>query len=319
MIATAAGEDENVTYVHEPVMLSEVLAYVARTRPRRIVDCTVGGAGHAAALLAAYPDAELLGLDRDPEAVAAARARLTSFAPRAQIVHAPFSAVDSVLAARGWTEADVIFADLGVSSYQLDVAERGFSFRFDAALDMRMDPTQGQSAAALIALMSERELAQVIAEWGEERHARRLAREIVKAQPQTTAALAQLVRSVVHKSADGLDPATRTFQALRLAVNRELDELTALLGRLPVLLAGGGIAVVLSYHSLEDRAVKTAFRAEAKDCICPPELPACACGHVATLKILTPRPLTPAPAEQATNPRSRSAKLRAALRLTRPA
>jgi len=318
MIVAAPCGEKDVEFVHQPVMLSEVLSFAGQVGVRRIVDCTVGGAGHARALLTAHPDAELLGLDRDPEAVTAATAALSGFGNRAHVTHADFSAARAAMNARGWAAADVILADLGVSSHQLEMPGRGFSFRFDAALDMRMDPTTGESAAELIATVDERELARIIAEWGEEKRARRVAQQIVRARPTTTAALAQVVRGVVPKSKDGLDPATRTFQALRIKVNRELDELSSLLVQLPELLSDGAVAIVLSYHSLEDRAVKTEFRMQARDCICPPELPQCRCSHHSTLKILTPRPLRPTSAELATNTRAASAKLRAATRLPRP-
>jgi 16S rRNA (cytosine1402-N4)-methyltransferase len=306
-----------MSFVHEPVLLREVVALVAPARPRLIVDCTLGGAGHAQALLAACPDATLLGLDRDVEALEAAREKLAPFAPRAKLVHARFGALEAVLAEHALAKPDVVFADLGVSSHQLDTAERGFSFRSAGPLDMRMDTTSGATALEIINRLDEAELANAIFRLGEERQSRRVARAIVQARPTTTKALADAVRSVVRPSRDGLDPATRTFQALRLLVNEELEELAAWLAAVPRVLADGGLALAISFHSLEDRAVKEAFRQAARDCVCPPRLPVCACGHKAELELVTSKPVRPASDELAQNPRAASAKLRAARRLPR--
>ncbi len=302
-------------FVHVPVMLSEVLELAGSVAPRRIVDCTVGGAGHASALLDAYPEATLLGIDRDPEARAAASARLERFGARAQVIAGRFSEVAELVATHVGQAVDLLLADVGVSSHQLDSSVRGFSFRARGPLDMRMDPTHGESARELIARLSADELTTIVRELGEERFAGRVARALTAERPTTTEALAALVRRHVPMGRDGLDPATRTFQALRIAVNDELGELTALLAALPGLLAHGGVAIVISFHSLEDRLVKHAFRDAAKGCICPRELPVCRCEHKPSLEILTSRPRCPSEAECQANPRAASAKLRAARRI----
>jgi 16S rRNA (cytosine1402-N4)-methyltransferase len=308
------------SFAHTPVLLREVLELAAGVPARLIVDCTVGGGGHARALLEQQPGARLVGLDRDPAALAAAGATLAPFGDRVRLVHARFSELEAVLSSSALGAPDLVLADLGVSSHQLDARERGFSFRADGPLDMRMDPTAGESAAEVIAVMGEGELADAIYQLGEERHSRRVARAILAARPDTTGQLADVVRRVVPKSKDGIDPATRTFQALRMLVNRELDELATWLAAVPRVLAPGGVAMAISFHSLEDRAVKNAFRAAARDCVCPPELPACVCGGGrATLDVLTTKPLVARADEAAANPRARSAKLRAARRLAVPA
>ena len=306
-----------MAFSHEPVLLREVLELAAAVAPRRIVDCTVGGGGHAAALLSAFPGAQLLGIDRDPAAVAAATERLRPFGGRARVVHGRFSAVAELTAAFSFEAVDLLLADLGVSSHQLDTPARGFSFRAVADLDMRMDPTHEVPVRELIADLDLDELARIIRDYSEERHAGRVARAIKAAQPQTTDALASAVRRVVPKSRDGLDPATRTFQALRMLVNQEPEELQSWLRVLPQILADGGVAVAISFHSIEDRAVKLAFRQAAKGCVCPPSLPVCRCGRAPTLKVLTTRAVRVKSDESAKNPRSESARMRAAVRLPR--
>jgi len=304
-------------FAHEAVLLHEVVAVVAAAAPRLIIDCTVGGGGHAQAMLDACPQAELIGLDRDAVAIAAATVALARFGARARLVHTPFSGLADVVGDLGGRLPDVVLVDLGVSSHQLDVASRGFSFRADGPLDMRMDTSQGQSAAELIASLGEDELADAIHTLGEERHARRVARAVSAARPQTTAALATLVRQVVRPAADGLDPATRTFQALRMLVNRELDELGIWLASVPRVLADGGVALAIAFHSLEDRAVKHAFREAARDCTCPRSFPVCVCAHRAELRVVTSKPVRPSDDEARANPRARSARLRVARRLPR--
>ncbi|MBI3178636.1 MAG: 16S rRNA (cytosine(1402)-N(4))-methyltransferase RsmH [Deltaproteobacteria bacterium] len=296
-------------------MQEELVRLVVEHAPQTLLDCTVGGGGHARALLEALPEARLVGVDRDPEAVAAARANLARFGARARVVHGRMRDVVRGSLGAGLSGVSAIIADLGVSSHQLDSVNRGFSFRGDAALDMRMDPTSGTTAAEVLSSMPEADLAAAIRTLGEERFARRVARAVKEALPKTTRELAQVVRRVVRPSRDGLDPATRTFQALRMLVNEELLELDALMRAAPDLLVPGGVMAVLSFHSLEDRAVKTAFAAGVRGCICPPNLPVCACGRVPTLRLLTRKPLRPRAAEVAHNPRARSARLRAALRL----
>jgi 16S rRNA (cytosine1402-N4)-methyltransferase len=287
--------------LHEPVMVPEVIALLAPSRGGLYVDCTVGLGGHAEALLEAGA-ARVLGLDRDASALALASARLAAFGDRVSLVHADYREIDRVLDERGVGGVDGALADLGVSSMQLDADGRGFSFRRDEALDMRMDRSRGPSAADLLRDANEAELADVIFRFGEERHSRRVARAIVGARREgpvdTTGRLASIVRRAVpHRGHQRIDPATRTFQALRIWVNRELDGLDAFLASAARRLLANARLAVITFHSLEDRVVKHTFRAlEAAD---------------AGLRILTKRPLTPSDGEVARNARARSAKLRA--------
>lgn len=288
-------------FEHATVMRDEVVRALAPRAGGTYVDATLGGAGHAVALLEAEPRARIVGLDRDPAAIAAAEERIGPVADRVMLVRATFSRVRDELDALGITHADGVVADLGVSSPQLDVAERGMSFRHEGPLDMRMDPENGETAVELIDRLSDDELADVIYQYGEERRSRRIARSIKKAHAggelRTTLDLRRaIVRAVGPARHGGVDPATRTFQALRIAVNRELEELEALLATLPAVLAEGGVAAIISFHSLEDRLVKRAF-------------------HGAGWEPLTKKPLVATDEEQQQNPRSRSAKLRAARRV----
>lgn len=302
---------------HEPVMWADaVRLLLSGPRPGlRLVDVTTGLGGHSEALLGAAPsDAELLCIDRDPIALERARERLAPFAPRVHFVHARFSGLGRALDELGWAKADAILADFGVSSMQLDDAKRGFSFQFDAALDMRMDPTRGESAAELIERLDERELGRLIQTLGEEPAGRRIARAIKRADetPTTTGALRAAVhRAVGPRRGRKHDPSTLTFQALRIAVNGELEEIDELLAHLPERLTEHGRAVILAYHSLEDRRVKRAFRLWAKACVCPRELPICQCGGQARALSLTRKVVTPSEDEIELNPRARSARLRA--------
>jgi len=301
---------------HVPVLVGVVVEWL-RPRPgAHLVDATVGLGGHAAALLAASPGTTLLGLDRDPEALARARARLAAVADRVVLRHASYADLEAVLEGLGWDGADAVLLDLGVSSLQLDVPERGFTFRAEGPLDMRMDPTAPTTAADVVNASSEAELARILAEYGEERRARAVARAIVRARPlRTTRELADVVGRVLGRGRPGLHPATRTFQALRIAVNDELAELDRFLaGGWRVLRPGGRLAV-LAYHSLEDRRVKEAFRRWAVGCLCPPRVSPCTCGWSAKVRVLTRRPLRPSAEEIARNPRSRSARLRVVERL----
>lgn len=310
----------SLRFDHAPVMVARVLDQIrCAGAPRVVVDVTVGGGGHAQALLEAFADLRLLGIDRDPDAVAATRARLAPFGARAEILHGRFSQLPHLLAGRGVTRVDGLVADLGVSSHQLDNAARGFSFRERGPLDMRMDPSTGPSASELLGSIPEAHLARAIASFGEERYARRVARAVKAALPADTLALAETVRAALPKRGkQRIDPATRTFQAIRMLLNEEVAELRALLAVVPELLADRGVAVVIAFHSLEDRAVKRAFRTAAMDCICPPSTPVCICAHEPTLTLLTRRPIQPGPSEIDENRRARSAKLRAAQRLPRP-
>ena len=302
--------------LHVPVMVAEV-GRGLRPRPgARLVDATVGLGGHAAALLDAAPDTRLLGIDRDPGALAHAAARLGRFGNRAILRQGSFADLSQVLADEGWNGADGILLDLGVSSLQLDTAARGFSFRHDGPLDMRMDPGASLTAATVVNTWDEAELAAAIAELGEEPRARAVARAIVQARPvESTGALATVVARAVGRARPGLDPATRTFQAIRILVNDELGALDRFLADGWAPLRPGGRLAILAYHSLEDRRVKDAFRRWAASCLCPPGLPRCACGWSAKVRLLATRPLRPEPAEVAANPRARSARLRVVERL----
>ncbi|MGE0786499.1 MAG: 16S rRNA (cytosine(1402)-N(4))-methyltransferase RsmH [Sandaracinaceae bacterium] len=303
----ASGAGEASPFVHATVMLRETLDALDPKSGGFYADATIGGGGHAEGILErSAPDGRLFGVDRDPSALMAARERLARFGDRVTLVHGAFSDLERLLNEHARPRIDGVVADLGVSSPQLDRAERGFSFRTTGPLDMRMDPTRGPSARDLIHETSERELADLIYQLGEERKSRPIARSIKRADEanelETTDDLRRaVVRAVGPQRRGGIDPATRTFQALRIAVNRELAELDALLEQLPSVLEDDGVAVVISFHSLEDRKVKRFFRGEP------------------TLAPLTKRPLIADDAEQATNPRSRSAKLRAARRVPRAA
>jgi 16S rRNA (cytosine1402-N4)-methyltransferase len=306
----------SVGAAHVPVLEGSV---VGGLRPRpgaRLVDATIGLGGHAAALLAAAPATVLLGLDRDPVALEKTRARLGSFGDRVHLREASFAAIGAALDTLGWDAADAILLDLGVSSLQLDDAGRGFSFRADAPLDMRMGPSAPVDAAQLVNSADERELARILREYGEEPRARAIARAIVRARPlATTAALAEVVARVVRRGKPGHHPATRTFQALRIAVNDELGALDAFLAEGWRWLRPGGRLAILAYHSLEDRRVKIAFRQWAAACHCPPHVVRCVCGWRPTVRLLTARAVRPDALEIARNPRARSARLRMVERL----
>ena len=291
--------------IHEPVMEAEVIALLEPSRGGLFVDCTVGLGGHARGLLAGGAT-RLIGFDRDPAALAIAAESLEPWRDRVDLVHADYRELPSVLSSRGIDAVDGALADLGVSSMQFDAPGRGFSFRRDEPLDMRMDPTAGPTAAQLLAETDETDLANVIYRYGEERFSRRIARAIVEARREgpiaTTGRLAEIVRRAVpRKGYQRIDPATRTFQALRIWVNRELDGLDTFLVATSGLLRAGARLAVISFHSLEDRIVKHAFRALAA-------------GEEA-IRVLTRKPLVPSEAEVARNPRARSAKLRAIERL----
>jgi 16S rRNA (cytosine1402-N4)-methyltransferase len=306
--------------LHRPVLLAEAVAALLPRAGGRYLDGTFGGGGHAAALLAASaPDGRVLALDRDPAAIERGAALAAEWGGRLVVRQADFRDLAAAARAEGVAPLDGLLLDLGVSSFQLDQAERGFSFQADGPLDMRMDPTGGRPASALVNELPEGELADLIYQYGEERASRRIARSIVQARARaplrTTGDLARAVTAAIGRPPGGLHPATRTFQALRIAVNDELGALErALAGALEVVRPSGRI-VVISFHSLEDRIVKQFFRREATDCLCPPSLPVCQCGHRAQLRIITKHPITPGDAEAAANPRSRSAKMRVAERL----
>jgi 16S rRNA (cytosine1402-N4)-methyltransferase len=304
---------------HVPVMLHETLALLRPCAGGRYVDGTLGGGGHAEAVLeASAPDGQLLGIDRDEEARRRAARRLERFASRMHIVAARFDQLGECLEQLGWDAVDGILLDLGVSSFQLDEAERGFAFTRQGPLDMRMDRSASIPLGAWLHGASEAELRRVLRQYGEEPHARRIARALVAAERRgelcDTASLAALVARVVGRSA-GRHPATRTFQALRIAVNGELESLERFLADAYRLLRPGGRLVAVAYHSLEDRLVKQAFRLWGRSCLCPSSMPVCRCNWSRKTTLLTPRPLRPSGAEVARNPRARSARLRAVERL----
>jgi len=305
---------------HEPVMLAEVLEGLAVRPGGRYVDGTAGLGGHSAAIAqAAQPDGRLLAIDRDPRAVALTTERLAAFGDTAIVVRGDFEDIATICESHGFQPVDGILFDLGVSSMQLDAPGRGFSFQRDEPLDMRMDPDHGPTAADLVNEYDERRLAALIYEYGEEPRSRRIARAIVGRRPihttgELVSAIEQAVGPRAHKGGRmQIHPATLTFQALRIAVNRELEQLDSALTAAHGLLDGAGARlVVISFHSLEDRRVKEFFRLHARDCICPPRQPVCTCDHRATLREVTRKPLRPTDAEVARNPRARSARLRVA-------
>jgi 16S rRNA (cytosine1402-N4)-methyltransferase len=304
---------------HVPVLLDEVRAALKPQPGQWFIDGTLGAGGHAQAVLeATAPDGRLLGLDADPQALEIARQRLTAYQDRVHFVNANFAELAEVARREGFLPVQGVLLDLGFSSLQLEDAGRGFAFQVEGPLDMRYDPRTPTTAHALVNNLDPADLADLIYRYGEERHSRAIARAIVAARPiQTTTQLAEVIsRAVGGRRGARIHPATRTFQALRIAVN---DELSALARALPAavnLLSPGGRLVVLTFHSLEDRIVKEFFVREARDCICPQgryELP-CTCGHRATLHIITRKPITSSVREIQTNPRARSAKLRVAER-----
>ncbi|MBM3270786.1 MAG: 16S rRNA (cytosine(1402)-N(4))-methyltransferase RsmH [Candidatus Sericytochromatia bacterium] len=299
---------------HVPVLLAEVMALLRPKPGERVLDGTVGLGGHAARLLAEVsPEGTLYAVDRDPDALSAAQRILRATGGAFVLIHDSF---DRALTRPDLPPLDKILLDLGVSSMQLDRPERGFSFSRPGPLDMRMDPTQGRTAADVVNTAPEEELSRIFSAYGEEPRARRVAREIVKRRPfETTEQLARAVAAAAGRNPSGAHPATRVFQALRIAVNDELGALErALPAALDKLVPGGRLAVI-TFHSLEDRLVKRFIRGEAKGCVCPPRLPACACGRAPRVRDLTPRPIVPSEAELGANPRSRSAKLRGAERI----
>ena len=305
---------------HRPVLLEETLKVIAPERGGLFVDCTVGLGGHSEAILNSSSDTRVLGMDLDTAALEYTRQRLAPFGERFRAFHANFRAIASVLQEADERDPSGVLVDLGVSSLQFDSPERGFSFRFDAPLDMRMDPTAGDTAADLLQQLPESEIARIIFEFGEERHSRRIARRIVERREQgkpitTTHELADLVRSAVGGQRHQIHPATRTFQALRIAVNHELDGLGEFVETAVDLLKDGGRFVGISFHSLEDRILKRELRKLSGHCECPPRLPVCECGAREVVEVLTRRPVVPSDREVEENPRARSAKLRACRKL----
>jgi 16S rRNA (cytosine1402-N4)-methyltransferase len=313
---------EAVTFSHLSVLPDEVLALLEPVSGGIYLDGTLGGGGHARLILeASAPDGRLVGLDRDPSALRKAAEVLAPFGDRVVLRHRNFSDAAEVLGELGINGLDGMLLDLGVSSHQLDEASRGFSFRGEAPLDMRMDPTSGPTAADVVNAAAAEELTRIFREYGEERWAGRIARRIVQVRQQqpltTTRQLAELVRDTVPggKAPARIHPATRVFQALRIHVNQELEHVSRGIASAIDLLNPGGRLVVISFHSLEDRIVKRFFLEEAKGCICPPRLPVCVCNHRPRLELLTRRGVRAAEAEVEANPRARSAVLRAVRRI----
>ena len=305
-----------MTY-HLPVLLKEVVEQLRPQRGGLYVDCTVGGGGHAEEILrASAPDGRLIGLDCDDEALAASRERLAAHEGRVQLTHANFAELQETLMSLGVTAVDGLVFDVGVSSRQFDEPSRGFSFQREGLLDMRMDRSTGQSAQDVIRDASVDELVRIFRVYGEERRARAIAlrinRERVRQPITTTTQLAGVVEQVLGPKRSGIHPATRVFQALRIQVNRELENLErGLVAAVNVLKSGGRVAVI-SFHSLEDRIVKQFFVRMSTGCVCPPQMAVCACGRKGTMRLVTRKPVTPTSEEAQQNPRARSAKLRVA-------
>lgn len=309
-------------YRHIPVMTDKVIDYLDCSPAKTYVDATIGGGGHAKAIVRAIgPDGFLMGIDRDPDAVAFARQFLREFEADVQIFHDNFIHLPQILSRLHIKGVDGILLDLGLSLYQLEASGRGFSFMRDEPLDMRMNPAEGKTAEALVNRLSEKELADIIARCGQEPWARRIAKSIVlvrrRQRIRSSLHLARIVKDAIpakHRPRR-IHPATRTFQALRIVVNEELENLRAFLDRAVEVLSPNGRLCILAFHSLEDRIVKERFKALARGCECPVDLPVCVCGKRPQVRILTKKPLRPDPAELSANPMARSSRLRAVERL----
>lgn len=311
---------------HVPVMLDEVLKFLQPQPGGSYIDGTVGGGGHTQAILErSAPDGRVLGIDTDVQALARVKERLLDSVSngRLVLVHENFAELARIASEAGFVSLQGILLDLGFSSDQMDNPQRGFSFGTDGPLDMRLDQSQALTAADLVNGAGEQELADIFWRYGEETRSRQIARRIVRTRTKgaitSTAQLAKLAAAGVPYKAGAIHPATKTFQALRIAVNGELEQLTTVLpqivDRLSTERKEGGRMVIIAFHSLEDRLVKEFMRREATDCICPPRIPVCVCGHKARLRLLTSKPVVPTAQEIAANPRARSAKLRAAERI----
>ena len=304
---------------HDPVLLQETLEFLEPNRPDGVlVDATVGLGGHAEALLERHPDVRLIAIDRDPEALERSRQRLSRFGDRVTFVRGRHESLIDILKQLDIASVSGLLADLGVSSMQLDDAARGFSFRFDGPLDMRMGD-ESRSAADLVNTLDEYELTTIIRNYGEEPMARRIAGAIVAAREEepitTTTRLTEVIRSVKKSRHNEIDPSTLTFQALRIATNEDLVGLDRFVDDAVSVLESGARIGIIAFHSLEDRIVKRAFRRLEGECTCPPNMPVCGCGAKALVTILTGRPITASEEELQRNPRSRSAKLRVAERI----
>lgn len=302
---------------HEPVLYHEIIHALQPHGGGLYVDGTVGAGGHAWGILqASHPDGRLLGLDVDPQALELTREKLAGFDGRFILRQASYTTLTRQLSDLRWERVNGILLDLGVSSMQLETPQRGFSFLESGPLDMRFNPSSPLTAADLVNNLREEELVDILFRYGEERRARQVVRAILRNRPIiTTSQLAQVVGGATSSGVPGMHPATRTFQALRIAVNKELTALESVLPQAVTALAASGRLAVISFHSLEDRIVKQFLRREAMDCICPPQQPVCTCGHKASLREVTRRPIRPQDEEVHRNPRSRSARLRVAERL----
>ncbi len=308
---------KNAFTMHEPFLFQEVLEHLMPSSGRYYIDATVGAGGHASGLLmASKPDGIVLAFDRDPEAISYAREQLKEFKERVILVNASYEDMGAVAAVHGISEVDGILMDLGLSSRQLDNRDRGFSFMGDGPLDMRYDSSSGITAAHLINTLSEEDIADIFWRYGEERRSRRYAKAIVRERPiSSTSQLAGVI--LTESGGRGrIHPATRIFQALRIAVNDELDILAKGLAAAVKLLKSGGRLAVISFHSLEDRIVKHFIREQSRDCICPPEYPVCVCDTQPILRAVNRRVIRPSDVEVNSNPRSRSARMRVAEKVT---
>ena len=303
---------------HVPVLLNETIEALAVQLGGRYIDCTLGTGGHAAAILErSLPGGQLLVIDADPEAIKIAWTRLGAYRDSTLFINDNFANLEAICLKYDFFPVHGILFDLGLSSHQLNSHARGFSFQHDAPLDMRLNPSQRITAADIINTSSEKELAHLIRTYGEDSHSQRIAHHITQERPiKTTLHLAQVIEQAIGSRRGKIHPATRTFQALRIAVNQELTHLEAALKQALNLLGFEGRLVVISYHSLEDRIVKQFMQQESKDCICHPNAPVCICGHSARLRLVNKRVITPSPEEVQLNPRSRSARLRAAEHIT---
>lgn len=311
-----------ISFSHEPVLLNEVIDALAIKPDGIYLDGTAGGGGHSSAIAARLSSGKLIALDRDPEAVAAAGARLSRHGDRARVIRSNFSEIDSVCASLGIAALDGVLLDLGVSSHQLDTPERGFSYISDAPLDMRMDTSAALCAADVVNGYPRERLEKIIFEYGEEKFASRIASKICEkretAPIKTTGELVNVIKSAIPAAAlRGAEhhPAMRTFQAIRIEVNGELDVIEPTIRKAVSLLAPGGRIAVITFHSLEDRRVKQTFAELARGCVCPPDFPVCVCGHKPEIRLVTKKPVTASPGELERNTRSHSAKLRTAEKL----
>ncbi len=305
---------------HIPVLAREVIKNLAVQPGGRYIDCTLGAGGHAQTIMEhSTPGGQLLGIDADPDAIQTARARLKPYENSIRLVNDNFSNLRDICIRYDFFPVHGILFDLGLSSPQLDVKGRGFSFQHESPLDMRFSPSQKFTAADIVNSYSEAELSRIIRSYGEEINSRIIARRIVQSRPiSTTTELAEIIEKAVGGRHGKIHPATRTFQALRIAVNQEMENLESALNQAISLLGFGGRIVIISYHSLEDRIVKHFLQRESRNCICPPEAMKCVCGHKANVKIVTRKIITPSFSEVELNPRSRSARLRAAERIITP-